>query len=324
MDSPQESPRERPWLFAVSAVPPLLWLAGLFFAPLLIIWGYSFGEKSGLIDIEVTWTLDNYIRALDPIYFQIFTRSLAYALATTALCLAIGFPVAMVIAFSDPRWRPFLLFLIVLPFWTNLLIRTYALVRILGNKGTVNTGITWLWERVSVAMEILGLPALEPFTPLPMLFNSFAVVFGLTYVALPFMILPLYASLERLNRQHMEASLDLGAGQWRTFFLVVVPLTSTGIFSGLVITFIPTLGSFLTPDILGGPDSSMIATVIARQFGSANHWPFGSAMAYILVYATFFLLALNAMFVIRRQRARDTAGQEAVAAPPAAAKETAS
>ncbi|MGR4001350.1 MAG: ABC transporter permease [Alphaproteobacteria bacterium] len=309
MDSPEERPSERPWLFVVSAVPPLLWLAVLFFAPLLIIWGYSFGEKRGLIEIELTWTLENYIRALDPIYFKIFGRSLFYTSITTAICLVIGFPVAMVIAFSDARWRPYLLFLIVLPFWTNLLIRTYALIRILGNKGTINTGLGWLWDRVGIGLEVVGFGGLEPFKPLSLLFNNFSVIFGLVYVALPFMVLPLYASLERLNRQHMEASLDLGAGQWRTFFLVIVPLTSTGIISGLIITFIPTLGSFLTPDLLGGPNSSMIATIISRQFGSANHWPFGSALAYILVYATFFLLAVQAFFVIRRQRRRDLRGE---------------
>ena len=313
MEAPQDSPRQRPLLFAASALPPLLWLLVLFFAPLLIVLGYSFGEKRGLVEIEI-WTLENYLRALDPLYAGILLRSLLYSLAATLLCLLLGFPVALFIAFAPPRWRGFLLLLIVLPFWTNLLVRTYALLRILGGKGTIN-GALGLWERADAFVQFFGAAPLEPFRPLPLLFNHFAVIFGLTYVALPFMVLPLYAALERLDRSLLEAAADLGAGPWRVFFTTaIVPLASAGIASGLIITFIPTFGSFLTPDLLGGPDSRMIATIIARQFGEANHWPFGAAFAFLLVYATFFLLALQAALSARREKKRGAAGMEARAA----------
>ena len=302
MDSPQDTFKSRPGLFLGAALPPLLWLALLFFAPLFLIWGYSFGEKRGLIDIEVVWTLENYRNALDPIYLKIFTRTLLYTTITTILCLLIGFPVAMVVAFADDKWKPLLLLLVVLPFWTNLLIRTFALMRILGRKGTLNSIFEKVHASLDSTLQFLGFAPLEKFQAVPMLFNHFGVVFGLVYVALPFMILPLYAALERLNPHHLEASLDLGGGQLRTFFSVIVPLTATGIVSGIIITFIPTLGSFLTPDLLGGPDSAMIATIIARQFGDANHWPFGAAIAWLLVYVTFFLLAAQAAFVAYRER----------------------
>ena len=311
LETPQETFQARPGLFLVSAVPPLLWLALLFFLPLFLIWGYSFGEKRGLIDIEIVWTLQNYADALDPVYVKIFFRTLFYTALTTAICLIIGFPVALVVAFADERWKPFLLLLIVLPFWTNLLIRTFALMRILGRKGTINGILEKLHGSLDAALQFLGFAGLGTFQAVPMLFNHFGVVFGLVYVALPFMVLPLYAALERLDKSHLEASLDLGAGQIRTFLFVIVPMTATGIVSGLIITFIPTLGSFLTPDLLGGPDSAMIATIIARQFGDANHWPFGSAIAWLLVYVTFFLLALQAVFTARRESRLRQAGERA-------------
>jgi len=312
-DSPDEAPGRARGLFLAAGLPPVLWLAVLFFAPLAIVWGYSFGERDGLVDIDVTWTLDNYVQALDPIYARVFLRSLWFAALATAICLAVGFPVAMAVAFAPPRRQPLLLLLVVLPFWTNLLIRTFALHRVLGRNGLVN----WIWEaihgRVDGALRAVGLPGLAPFEPLDLLYNDFAVIFGLVYVALPFMVLPLYSALERLDRSHIEASLDLGAGRLRAFSSVVAPLAWSGVVSGLIITFIPTLGSFLTPDLLGGPDSQMIANIVARQFSEANNWPFGAALSYVLVYATFILLALQAALSARR-RARAAAASEAAGA----------
>ena len=205
----------------------------------------------------------------------------------------------MMITFAPERWRPVLLLLIILPFWTNLLIRTYALIAVLRTRGFVNFALEDLWDGGNGLLSLIGLGELnllgERFEPLLLLYNNFAVVFGLVYVALPFMVLPLYASLDRMDKSLIEASLDLGAGQIRTLFAIVVPLAKAGIFSGIVITFIPTLGSFLTPDLLGGTDSQMIANVIERQFKSANDWPFGAALSFILMYATFFALALRAV-----------------------------
>ena len=279
--------------------PPTAWLVLFFLAPLALVWGFSFGEKRGLVEIAINGTLENYVRALDPLYLRIFAKSFWFAALTTLICLAVGFPVAIAITFAPSRWKPILLLLTILPFWTNLLIRTYALIAVLRTRGYVNFTAEWVWEKANGALGWIGLGDLqlvgERFEPFQMLYNNTAVVFGLVYVHLPFMVLPLYAALDRLDRSYLEASLDLGAGQIRTFASVVVPLALPGIVSGVIITFIPALGSFLTPDLLGGTDSQMIANVIERQFKSANDWPFGAALSFILMYVTFFALALRAV-----------------------------
>ena len=291
--------RDRPQVFWTFFLPPTLWLAAFFLAPLALVWGFSFGEKRGLVEIAINGTLENYARALDPLYLGIFGKSFWFAGLTTLICLAIALPVAVAITFASPRWKPILLLLTILPFWTNLLIRTYALIAVLRTRGYVNFTAEWLWEKGNALLLLAGLGEHrllgDRFEPFELLYNNTAVVFGLVYVHLPFMVLPLYAALDRLDRSYLEASLDLGASQIRTFASIVVPLAMPGIVSGIVITFIPALGSFLTPDLLGGTDSQMIANVIERQFKSANDWPFGAALSFILMYVTFFALALRAM-----------------------------
>jgi spermidine/putrescine transport system permease protein len=157
-----------------------------------------------------------------------------------------------------------------------------------------------------VGLRILGLGDWnlfgERFHRFELLYNNFAVVYGLVYVHLPFMVLPLYAALDRMDRSYIEASLDLGAGQWRTFRSVIVPLALPGIISGVIITFIPALGSYLTPDLLGGTDSQMIANVIERQFKSANDWPFGAALSFLLMYLTFFALAVRTLLTRQNEK----------------------
>jgi len=294
-----ESWRRNPVVFWVIGLPPSVWLLLLFLAPLGLIWVLSFGEKRGVVDVEITWTLANYIRAFDPLYLQILIKSLWMATATTVLTLVVGFPIAFTISFAPARWKPWLLLLIILPFWTNLLIRTYALIAVLRTRGFLNFTLEWFWDQVNAVLDAVGLGGLDllgaKFTPLVLLYNNSAVLFGLVYVALPFMVLPLYASLEKLDNSLIEASLDLGAGHLRSFFSIVVPLAKPGIISGVIITFIPALGSFLTPDLLGGTDSQMIANVIERQFKSANDWPFGAALSFLLMYITFFALAVRSM-----------------------------
>ena len=295
-----ESWRRNPLVFWIISLPPSVWLVVFFLIPLTIVWVLSFGENRDIINIDITWTLKNYLRVLEDPYPYIFVKSLWMAGATTLICLLIAFPVAFSITFAPARMKPWLLLLIILPFWTNLLIRTYALIAVLRTRGFVNFGYEWLWEQANGVLVFLGLGQMqllgERFEPMGLLYNNAAVVIGLVYVHLPFMVLPLYASLERLDKSYIEASLDLGAGQLRSFYSVVVPLAKAGIFSGIVITFIPALGSFLTPDLLGGTDSQMIANVIESQFKSANNWPFGSALSFILMYITFFALALRALF----------------------------
>lgn len=294
-----ENWRRHPFVFWIVAVPPTVWLLAFFIIPLTLIWIFSFGEKRGIVEIAITWTLDNYARALDPLYLQIFLKSFWFAGLTTAVCLAAGFPLAIAITFASQRWKGILLLLVILPFWTNLLIRTYALIAVLRTRGFMNFTVEWLWEKADAVLVFVGLGEYqllgERFEPFELLYNNFAVVFGLVYVHLPFMVLPLYAALDRMDRSYLEASLDLGAGQTRTFFSIMVPLALPGVISGVIITFIPALGSFLTPDLLGGTDSQMIANVIERQFKSANDWPFGAALSFILMYITFFALAVRAL-----------------------------
>lgn len=275
--------------FAAIAGGPVLWLLLFFIIPLAIVWAYSFGSNEGLTTIRISGTFANYARALEPLYLQIFGKSVAVAALTTLICLIVGFPIAMAISFASPKWKPWLLLLIMLPFWTNLLIRTYALLSLLGTRGVINQGLEWGWN-------LFGLTSsLGAFEPLPLLYNNFAVIFGLVYVHLPFMVLPLYAALDRLDKSLIEASLDLGAGHWTTITRIVAPLAAPGIISGLIITFVPALGSYLTPDLMGGTDSQMIANVVERQFKRANDWPFGAALSFLLMYATFILIALQAM-----------------------------
>ncbi|MBV9841997.1 MAG: ABC transporter permease [Sphingomonadaceae bacterium] len=270
--------------FATTFLAPAFWLIAFFLVPLGIIWAYSFGRTVGLTEIAIDGTFANYARIADPVYVEVFVKSIAYAALTTLLCLVVGFPVALAITFASDRAKIWLLLLIMLPFWTNLLVRTYALMAVLRTEGFVNDMLGW----VGVG-------------PLPLLHNNFAVVFGLVYVNLPFLVLPLYSALDRLDRSLLEASLDLGAGHLRTIFEIVVPLALPGILSGLLITFIPALGSYLTPDLLGGPDSQMIANVIERQFKRANDWPFGAALSFILMYLTFIAIAVQAVVTRRRE-----------------------
>jgi len=294
-----DSWRRSPLVFWIFSIPPSVWLIVFFLAPLALVWVISFGEKRGIVDIAITGTLENYWRALDPLYLQIFAKSFWYAGITTAICLLVAFPIALAITFASPRWKPILLLIVILPFWTNLLIRTYALIAVLRTRGYVNFGLEWVWDGANGFLTAIGLGDMQllgaQFQPLQMLYNNFAVVFGLVYVYLPFMVLPLYASLDRMDKSYLEASLDLGASQLRTFLSIVVPLAMPGIISGVIITFIPTLGAFLTPDLLGGTDSQMIANVIERQFKSANDWPFGAALSFLLMYITFFALAVRSL-----------------------------
>jgi spermidine/putrescine transport system permease protein len=294
-----ESWRAQPVVFWAFLLPGALWLLGFFLVPLALVWVLSFGERAGPVDVLITWTLENYARALDPLYLGLFWKSIWIAALATALTLVIGLPVAFAVSFAPPRAKPLLLMLVILPFWTNLLIRTYAMIAVLRANGYVNFGLEGLWQLTSEVAGGLFSQPLPPFTPLPLLYNNTAVVVGIVYVYLPFMVLPLYATLERLDRSYLEASLDLGASQWRTFFRIVVPLARPGIVSGIILVFIPALGTFLISDLLGGPDSQLIGNVIERQFKAANDWPLGSAMSFLLMYLTFAVLAARAFLAAR-------------------------
>lgn len=292
-----QSWRHEPRGFTVLAVPALSWLLLLFVLPLMIVWLYSFGENRTLTEIAISGTFKNYARAFSPLYLNIFVKSLWMATATTFICLILAFPVALAMSFASTRGRAWLLLLVMLPFWTNLLIRTYALIAVLSENGFLNAILAWLWSQGHAILALLGLGRVmgDHFEPIKLLYNNFAVILGLIYVHLPFMVLPLYAALDRLDHSLIEASLDLGAGHLRTMRTIVVPLARPGIVSGILITFVPALGSYLTPDLLGGTDSQFIANVIERQFKSANDWPFGAALSFVLLYATFIFIAIQSL-----------------------------
>jgi spermidine/putrescine transport system permease protein len=248
----------------------------LFLAPLAIILAYSFLTRGTYGGISLPWTAESYQRLIDPIYLAILWRSFWIAGVSTVFCLMLGFPLALFISRSGKR-KDLYLSLVMLPFWTSFLVRTYAWMFLLRDTGLINT-----------LLEKLGLIH----GPLPLLYNDGAVILGLVYGYLPFMVLPLYATLERLDRNLLEASADLGARPWATLTYVMVPLCSPGIRAGAILVFIPCLGAYLTPDLLGGGKSVMIGNLIQNQFTTARDWPFGSAVSLALMAVVMLLLAV--------------------------------
>jgi spermidine/putrescine transport system permease protein len=266
----------RPLLGAWSLLAPGAgWLAVFFAAPVLLMFAYSLMPRGVYGGVEPGFTLEHYRRFFEPLYLRILWRTVAWSALATIACLFLGYPVAWVIARSR-RFRGLLLFLVVLPFWTSFLVRTFAMIFLLRDSGLVNT----LLLRTGLIQS-----------PLTLLYTPFAVLAGLVYGLLPFMVLPVYASLEKLDRSLLEAGADLGAGEVSTFFRVTVPLTMPGIVAGIVLVFIPSLGAFITPDLLGGAKSVMIGNLIQNQFTQLNQ-PFGSALSLILTAAVLLLLAV--------------------------------
>ena len=254
-------------------LPALFWLIVFFLIPIAAIFVYSFAERGTYGGIQWHFTLKNYRQLLDPLYLGILWRSMLTGIISTGACLLIGYPFAYYLARYRPRGRNLLLLLVVVPFWTNFLIRTYAWILILRTEGVLNA--------------IVG--AIFPNAPTVELLNTpIAVLVGLIYGYLPFMILPLYASLEKFDRTLIDAAKDLGANRWKAFFNVTLPLSIPGIAAGSVLVFIPTVGAFITPDLLGGGKVDYIGNVIERQFKTARDWPFGSALSFLLMGIVLF------------------------------------
>ncbi|MHB1218883.1 MAG: ABC transporter permease [Alphaproteobacteria bacterium] len=294
--------RKRRTLFWALFAPGTLWLVVFFTLPLLLVALYSVSEQGDHGETILAPTLENYLRAFEWAPLGILWKSLWIAVSVTAVCLVMGFPLALGIAFAPRAWKTPLLALVALPFWTNLLIRTYAWIAVLRTKGHLNDALGWMHAQINATFATLGLPdALGPFVPLELLYNDWAVIIALVHIHLPFMVLPLYAVLEKLDRAHLEASLDLGAGHWRTFRSVIVPLAMPGLVTGSVLVFILALGNFVAADLLGGSDSMMIGNLIAQQFGPSDDWPYGSALSLLLLYATFLFLWLRALSQRRRE-----------------------
>ncbi|MCE7965802.1 MAG: ABC transporter permease [Nitrospira sp. NTP2] len=251
---------------------------GLFFLlPLVLVLAISFASRGtyGGILWEFTWA--NYLDLLHPLYGKIFAQSLWYAGLTTLLCLVLGFPLAYAIARSAPRWQPVWLLLVMLPLWTNFLARTYAWMILLRQDGLVNR---WL--------SAIG------FTdgPLELLYTPSAVVIGLVYGYLPFMVLPLYVAIERLDPLLVDAAWDLYASRWAILIRVILPLVKPGIVAGCILVFIPSIGAFITPDLLGGAKSMMIGNLIQHEYLVVRDWPLGSAVSFVLMGLVLLAVAL--------------------------------
>jgi spermidine/putrescine transport system permease protein len=288
--------RPRSWTAYLLALPTWVVLGGFFIAPLLIMLAISFGQRGTYGGLKPIADLRAYIAAgdflrgyltsVEPLYLQIAWRSLWMAVVTTLLCLVVGYPIAYYIAVLAPaRRKNLLLALVVIPFWTSFLIRTYAWMLILRTEGLINT----LLLQAGIVDQ-----------PLELLYSNFAVMIGLVYGELPFMILPLYASLEKLDLSLLEAGTDLGASPVSTFRRITVPLTMPGIVAGIILVFIPSLGQFVVSDLLGGAKTILLGNLIQNQFAVARNKPFGSAIAFELMAVVMILLLVYAWYTKKK------------------------
>jgi len=240
-----------------------------------MIIGTSFLTRDEANLIEMTFTMDNYLRLFDPLYAKVLWHSFYMAIVATLICLVVGYPFAYIVAKMPDRWRPFMLFLIIIPFWTNSLIRTYGLKIVLGAQGILNKSL--------IAMDIID-------KPIRIMYTESAVMIGLVYILLPFMILPLYSAIEKLDGTYLEAARDLGANKLQTLWKIVLPLTMPGIIGGCLLVLLPALGMFYISDLLGGAKNLLIGNVIKSQVLNARDWPFGAATSIALTLAMALML----------------------------------
>ena len=261
----------------VTTGPMTLLLVLLVAVPLIYVGVMSFCSIDQYVNVVFQFTSENYARLASADYMKIYGQSLLIAFVTTVICILVGYPFSWLIARTKNRYKKILYMLVIVPFWTNSLIRVYGWRTFLGTNGWLNT-----------ALQFLHLTD----GPLDFLYNRGTTILGMVYCLLPFMILPLYTSIEKLDESLLEASADLGAKRTKTFLEVVLPLTSGGIFSGSIMIFIPCLGYFFISDILGGGNSDVIGNLIERQFQSGNNWPLGAALSIVLIVITLILVKL--------------------------------
>lgn len=257
-------------------LPARLIMLALFFVPLIIVLFYSFLTRGAYGGVTFPFSLESYGRVFDPLYLTIAWRSFWIAAVSTALCLVLSFPLALYIARYSTR-KILLLNLVMLPFWTSFLIRTYAWMFLLRDTGLINT--------VLESLHLIN-------APLPLLFNTPAVILGLVYGYLPFMVLPLYATIEKLDPAWLDAAADLGANPLIATWKVIVPLSWPGIIAGSLLVFIPCLGAYLTPDLMGGGKTVMLGNLVQNQFTASRDWPFGAAVSLLLMLSVVIITAL--------------------------------
>ena len=255
----------------------LIWGWLLIFAllPNILVIAVSFLTRDSSAFISLPVSIDSYARMIDPLYFGVFIHSLWMAGITTIICLLLGYPFAWLISRAKPRWQPLLMMLLILPFWTNSLVRTYALKLLFANNGLINKSL--------LAIGVID-------TPIDILYTQGAVIAGLTYLLFPFMVLPLYAVFTDLRQDMLLASQDLGASKTQTFWHIVLPLTTPGIISGVLLVLLPAMGMFYVADILGGSRNLLVGNIIKNQSLDARDWPFGAAASVLLTLAMAVLL----------------------------------
>ncbi|EKO3894090.1 spermidine/putrescine ABC transporter permease PotB [Vibrio metschnikovii] len=251
------------------------WLGLFVLIPNLMIIVTSFLTRDESNLIAFTFTFDNYLRLMDPIYARVMLHSFYMAIVATLICLVVGYPFAYIVAKMPQKWRPIMLFLVIVPFWTNSLIRTYGLKIVLGTQGILNKAL--------LSIGIID-------TPIRIMFTETAVMIGLVYILLPFMILPLYSAIEKLDHTYIEAARDLGANKLQTLIKVIFPLTMPGIIGGCLLVLLPALGMFYISDLLGGAKNLLIGNVIKSQVLNARDWPFGAATSIALTLAMAVML----------------------------------
>lgn len=273
-------------------LPGLGWLLLFMIVPCLIVFFFSFFERGVYGGIDYNFTFDNFVRVTESVYLSIFLGSVRIAGLATIIALLIAYPAAYAISLARKDRQNTYLFLVMLPFWSNYLIRTYAWIVLLNREGLINKGL-------------IGTGVINE--PLNILYNDFAVITGLVYNYLPFVILAIYASVQRLNPEIREASADLGAPAWRTFLRITLPLTMPGVAAGAVFVFVLSVGNFITPDLLGGGRIVMVGNLIYDQFLSARDWPFGAALSLALIFIMMLLLFVQAVMTNRAQQMRDAA-----------------
>lgn len=273
-------------------LPGVGWLTALMVVPCLLVFVYAFFERGVYGGIDYNFTLENFHRAGESVYLSIFLTSAKIAGLATLVALLIGYPAAYAIARAPAHRQTRYLILVMLPFWSNYLIRTYAWIVLLNREGLINRGL----ESVGAIDE-----------PLNILYNQFSIITGLVYNYLPFVILAIYSSIQQLQREMLEASEDLGAPAWRTFFRVTLPLTMPGVAAGAVFVFVLSIGNFITPDLLGGGRIQMVGNLIYDQFLTARDWPFGAALSMILIMIMMGLLFAQAVASNRAQRSSGVA-----------------
>ena len=282
---------EKPWASQLLMAPTSLWLLVLLVIPVALIVTLSFTQRGPYGTLLWKFTTSNYARALTPAYLPILLRSLGYASTTTALCLALGYPLAYGMSFYFREKRGVLIILLMLPFWTSCLVALYSWIILLGREGLINELLVHRLKLIDAPIQFLNKPA--------------TVILGLVYFYLPFMVLPLYGSLEKVPPAYLEAAKDLGASAFAAFRKVTWPLSLPGVYAGCILTFIPCVGDFLTAEFLGGPDTYLLGNLIQNQFQMAQDWPFGAAMATLLA----LLLACGLWLYQRLEREGVEAGR---------------